>query len=127
MSGKLADNGKKLAKQGVIAQCLFAIVLIVIVLAVKPEHTIAVVLGSLTFIIPHGFFAYWTFRYSGATKKHLVVQSLSQGLKVKLMLTVVLFVIAFSQFNAAPLPLFGAYVMTMLSQALAMYRLRHLS
>lgn len=52
------------------------------------------------------------------------MQSFSQGLKIKLALTVIFFAIAFSQLNAAPFPLMGAYVLAMVSQWFAMYRLR---
>ena len=127
MPTNLADNGKKLAKKGIFAQCVSSLALIVIVLFIKPEYTVAVIFGALSFIIPHSFFAYWTFRYAGATKSKLVVQSFSQGLKVKLALTAVFFAIAFSQLNAPPFPLMGAYVLAMVSQWFAMYRLRHMS
>jgi ATP synthase protein I len=120
----LANNGQQLAKKGILAQCISSLVLTVIVLVLKPEYTIAVIFGSLSFIIPHSFFAYWSFRYAGATKNELVVQSFSQGLKIKLVLTVIFFAIAFSQLNAAPFPLMGAYVLAMVSQWFAMYRLR---
>jgi ATP synthase protein I len=120
----LADNGQKIAKKGILAQCSSSLVLVVCVLVIKSEFTVAVVFGALTFIIPHCFFAYWSFRYAGATKSELVVQSFSQGLKIKLVLTVIFFAIAFSQLNAAPFPLLGAYVLAMVSQWFAMYRLR---
>lgn len=124
MPANLAENGKNLAKKGILAQCISSLVLIVIVFLIQPGYTIAVIIGALSFIIPHSFFAYWSFRYAGATKSKLVVQSFSQGLKIKLALTVVFFAIAFSQFNAPPLPLMGAYVVAMVSQWLAMYHLR---
>jgi ATP synthase protein I len=127
MPTNLADNGKKLAKKGIFAQCVSSLALIVIVLFIKPEYTVAVIFGALSFIIPHSFFAYWTFRYAGATKSKLVVQSFSQGLKIKLALTAVFFAIAFSQLNAPPFPLMGAYVLAMVSQWFAMYRLRQMS
>jgi ATP synthase protein I len=120
----LANNGQQLAKKGILAQCISSLVLIVAVLVMKPEYTVAVIFGSLSFIIPHSFFAYWSFRYAGATKSKLVVQSFSQGLKIKLVLTVIFFAIAFSQLNAPPFPLMGAYVLAMVSQWFAMYRLR---
>jgi ATP synthase protein I len=116
----LAFNGKRLAKKGIFAQCISSLILIVIVFLTKTEYTEAVAIGSIAFIIPHSFFAYWTFRYAGATKNKIVAQSFSQGLKVKLALTTVFFAIAFSQLNAAPFPLFGAYVVAMLSQWFAM-------
>jgi ATP synthase protein I len=127
MPTNLADNGKKLAKKGIFAQCVSSLALIVIVLFIKPEYTVAVIFGALSFIIPHSFFAYWSFRYAGATKSKLVVQSFSQGMKIKLALTAIFFAIAFSQLNAPPFPLMGAYVLAMVSQWFAMYRLRRMS
>ena len=116
----LADKGRQLANKGIFTQFITSLVLIVIVFFVKPDDTVAVVIGSITFIIPHSVFAYWTFRYAGATKNRIVAQSFNQGLKIKLVLTTVLFAIAFSQLNAAPFPLVGAYVVAMLSQWFAM-------
>jgi ATP synthase protein I len=124
MPVNLANNGQQLAKKGILAQCISSLVLTVIVLVIKSEYAVAVIFGALSFIIPHSFFAYWSFRYAGATKNKLVVQSFSQGLKIKLVLTVIFFAIAFSQLNAAPFPLMGAYVLAMVSQWFAMYRLR---
>ncbi|GBL06141.1 ATP synthase subunit I [Glaciecola sp. KUL10] len=127
MSSDLAFKGRQLAKKGVYVQLLTSLILIVIVSLINAEYTIAVTFGCLSFLLPHGFFAYWSFRYAGATKKKLVVQSFNQGLKVKLMLTIILFVIAFSQFNAHPLPLIGAYVIITVSQWAAMFHLRQMS
>mgnify|MGYP000067510604 FL=1 len=123
----LADNGKRLAKKGIFAQCISSLVLVVIVLILKPEYTVATVFGALSYIIPHSFFAYWSFRYAGATKSKLVVQSFSQGLKIKLALTAIFFAIAFSQLDAPPFPLMGAYAVAMVSQWFAMYRLSQMS
>lgn len=123
----LADEGQQLAKKGIFAQLIASLVLIVIVFFVKPEHTLAIFIGSITFIIPNSFFAYWIFRYAGATKSKIVAQSFNQGLKIKLVLTTLFFVIAFFHLNAAPFPLFGAYVIAMLSQWFAMVLLSRTS
>lgn len=120
MPTDLAKDGKRLASKGILVQCISSLVLLVIVLLAKPEYTAAILLGALTFIIPHSFFAYWSFRYAGATKNHLVAQSFNQGLKVKLALSIILFAFAFSLVTAPPLVFFGAYAIAMLSQALAM-------
>jgi len=127
MPVNLADKGKLLAKKGILAQCMSSLLLLVVVLFIKPEHTLAVICGALTFIIPNSFYAYWIFRYAGATKNKIVAQSFSQGLKIKLVLTTVFFAIAFSQFSAAPFPLFGAYAVAMLSQWFAMVLLSRTS
>lgn len=123
----LADNGTKLAIKGIYTQCISSLILVVIVLVIKPEYTVATIFGALTFIIPHSFFAYWSFRYAGATKSKLVVQSFSQGVKIKLALTAIFFAIAFSQLDAQPFPLLGSYAIAMVSQWFAMYRLSRMS
>mgnify|MGYP001942575475 CR=1 FL=1 len=124
MSSDLASQGRQLAKKGVYVQLLVSLILIVVIFIIQKDYTTAVVIGCLSFIVPHGFFAYWYFRYAGATKTNLVVQSFNQGIKVKLMLTVMIFMIAFSQFNTHPLPLLGAYSIIMMSQWVAMYCIR---
>jgi ATP synthase protein I len=116
----LAEKGQRLAKGGVIIQLIVSLALVVIIFLVKPVHTVAVVVGSITFIIPHSLSAYLIFRYAGATKNKIVVQSFNQALKVKLTLTILFFAFTFSQLDAAPFPLFGAYVVAMLSQWFAM-------
>lgn len=119
----LAENGKQLAKKGILAQCILSLVLLVAVLIIQPEYTIAVLLGALSYIIPHSFLAYWSFRYAGATKNKLVVQSFSQGLRIKLALTVIFFAVGFFYFNTHPFPLLGAYATAMVCQSTTMFYL----
>lgn len=121
MQNGLATAGKKLAIKGVIVQLIITFLLTIIVALAQFTYVNEVLLGCLSFLVPHSIFAYWVFRYAGATKNELVAQSFNQGMKLKLFLTVIIFVIAFSQFNAHPLPFLGAYVITMVSQWLAMY------
>lgn len=120
MHENLAHKGRHLAKQGILFQCASSCLMAAIILLLKPEYTVAVIFGAISFIIPHSVFAYWSFRYAGATKNRIVAQSFSQGLKLKLALTTVFFAIAFSLLNAPPFPFIGAYVIAMLSQWFAM-------
>jgi len=120
MHSDLAKSGKKLAKKGLLTQCVSSLLLIVIALLLKPEHTFTVILGAVSFIVPHSFFAYWSFRYAGATKNNLVAQSFNQGMKVRFALSVIFFAVSFSLFEAPAIIFFGAYVTVMVSQALAM-------
>lgn len=120
----LATQGRLLARKGIYVQVIVSFILCVSVSLMQAEHTIAVIMGCLSFLVPHIIFAYWVFRYAGATNNHLVAQSLSQGMKIKLILTSILFIVAFSQLNVHPLPLLGAYATVMVSQWLAMLRLK---
>jgi ATP synthase protein I len=122
MKADLALPGKKLAAKGIIVQLIVGLIMILLSVFVLSDGWVSVTLGVITFLIPHSIFAYWVFRYAGATKNHIVAQSLNQGMKLKLILTILIFVISFSVFNAQLLPLIGAYVITMVSQWTAIYR-----
>jgi ATP synthase protein I len=117
----LANTGRNLAIKGILFQIIMTGILLIFVALVQVEYLVAVLAGCLSFIIPHSVFAFWVFRYAGATKNQLVAQSFSQGMKIKLLLTSIFFVIAFSKFNVHPLPLLGAYAIIMASQWFAMY------
>ncbi len=117
----VAAPGKQLAKAGILVQLVVMTIMIVFIAVTFSEYLIAVALGSLSYVIPHSIFSYWVFRYAGATKNQLVAQSFSQGMKIKLILTSLLFVVAFSVFHVHPLFLLGSYATTMVSQWLAMY------
>lgn len=124
MQYDLARTGRVLALKGIVVQAFTSLLLCSIVLFLDTNTLVAVVFGCISFVVPHSIFAYWVFRYAGATKNSLVAQSLSQGMKIKLILTSVLFIVAFSQFHAHPLPLLGAYATIMVSQWLAMFVLK---
>ncbi|MFC3122044.1 ATP synthase subunit I [Agaribacter flavus] len=121
MQSDLAANGKNLAIKGLAVQFALGFTLIIICALFWPEHVSSVALGVISFVLPHSIFAYWIFRYAGASKNQLVVRSLSQGMKIKLALTSIIFTVAFSTFSAHPLFLLGAYAMITLSQWLAMF------
>lgn len=120
MQNSVGALGRKIALKGVVVQLFVSFLLIVIVSFLHYSKTIDVILGCIAFLVPHSIFAYWVFRYSGATKNNLVAQSFSQGMKIKLFLTSIIFVVAFAYFSVHPIAFLGAYVTTMLSQWLAM-------
>ena len=125
MQNGLATAGKVIAIKGIIVQIIMTLLVLLTVALVRSDYVIMVLIGCLSFLIPHSIFAFWVFRHAGGTKNEVVVQSFSQGMKIKLFLTVLFFIIAFSQLNAHPLPLLGAYVIIMVSQWLAMYKIKH--
>lgn len=127
MRADLASRGKKLAFAGIKIQFFVGVVIVANTAMFYPHYWVAACLGVITFLLPHSIFSYWVFRYAGATKNRIVAQSFNQGMKIKLVVSILLFVIAFSQFNAHPFPLFGAYVITMASQWAAMLYLSRMS
>lgn len=123
MQNGLTTIGRKIAFKGIVVQLIVSFFLIITVALVQLEYITDVIFGCLSFVVPHSIFAYWVFRYAGATKNEIVAQSFSQGMKLKLILTSVVFVIAFTKFNVHPLPLLGAYAVIMVSQWITMYQL----
>lgn len=121
MTTDLAAPGKRLARQGIIIQIIVGSVITVLSALYEPRVALSTVLGVIAFLVPHSFFAYWVFRYAGATKNTIIAQSMNQGMKLKLILTFFIFVIAFSQLHAQPAFLLAAYAITMVTQWAAMF------
>ena len=122
MTNKLAKRGLDLAKKGLLFQAVTALFVTIIAGAAGGSHSaMSAAAGALTSILPNIAFAAFAFRYAGASKNQLVARSFSQGSKLKLALTIILFVIAFKGLNAAPLEIFMAFVITTASHGLAMF------
>jgi ATP synthase protein I len=120
MASDLAAPGKKLAKKGLWVQALTGTILVLLSALISSDFAKSSAFGVAAFLIPHSIFSYWVFRYAGATKNRIVAQSFNQGMKLKLIITALIFVFAFSLFNAHPLFVLGAYAITLLSQWMAM-------
>lgn len=122
MRNNLAAPGRELARNALISQCIAALLIVFIIATTSSVEVLkSVALGATISIIPACVFALFAFRFAGASKNHLVNKSFSQGAKMKLVLTTILFVVAFAGFHAQPVWLFAAYVATTASHALALF------
>ncbi len=121
MSAKLTTPGRVLAFKGIVVQLIVSLALLIVAVFFWPTYVISVIIGVMAFVIPHSFFAYWLFRYAGATKNELVARSLSQGMKIKMALTSIFFIIAFALLAVDPLFMLSAYAIIMVSQWTAMF------
>lgn len=122
MTNKLAKRGLDLAKKGLLIQAVTALFVTAFAAAAGGSHSaMSAAAGALISILPNSVFMAFAFRYAGASKNDLVARSFSQGSKLKLALTIILFVIAFKGLNAAPLEIFMAFVITTASHGLAMF------
>lgn len=122
MTNKLAKRGITLAKKGLLFQIVTATVMVAFAAHIGGAiSAISAVTGALISILPKTVFTAFAFRYAGASKNELVARSFSQGSKMKLALTIILFVIAFRFLHVMPLVLFMAFVITTVSHALAMF------
>lgn len=123
MSRDLVGQGKKIAKKGLFFQGVTALILILAGVVFSNAHTaLSLACGAVISILPTLIFAGFAFRYAGARQSNLVARSFSQGAKIKLALTMILFVVAFMGLQASPLPVIIGYVITTVSYWLALFR-----
>jgi ATP synthase protein I len=69
--------------------------------------------GGVIAIIPNSIFAYKAFKYAGAKSSKLVVESFFSGVKIKMIVTVLLFALVFKTLFILPLPFFGMFCLIM--------------
>jgi ATP synthase protein I len=69
--------------------------------------------AGLVTIIPNSVFALKAFKYAGAKSSKLVVESFFSGVKLKMVLTALLFVLAFKFFVLLPIPFFSMFCLIM--------------
>lgn len=117
-SNPLVKPGRKLAKK----QIGFSFIIVVLFTIVTyffwgDAHAVSVLTGGVIAIIPNVILAYKAFKYAGAQSSKLVVQSLFSGVKIKMIVTVILFSVAFKLLTTlglfVPLPFFGIFCLIM--------------
>lgn len=117
MLSVLAKPGIEIAKKMLVLQFLVAIFCTLMAwLFISDVDAISALLGGVTVILPNLLFITYAFRYAGARQIQLVYKSFQRGSKLKLALTIVLFLLIFRWPNVQAMPLFGTFVLTMLSQ-----------
>jgi ATP synthase protein I len=73
----------------------------------------SVLAGGAIGILPNYIFALKAFKYAGATASKLVVESFFSGVKLKMLVTAVLFALAFKFLAIFPIAFFTSYCMVM--------------
>ncbi|WP_242698842.1 ATP synthase subunit I [Alteromonas sp. 5E99-2] len=115
MTGKLKSIaiGKKIAKKGFVFQLVCSALLVAIAtLFCTINIGLAVGYGAVISLLPNAVFSLFAFRYSGAQQAQAVARSFNQGSKIKLAITISLFVVAFAGLNLSPAPVFIGFIAT---------------
>lgn len=110
----LVKNGRKLAY----IQIGIALITVIICAAVTylfwgVDHAKSAIFGGLIAIIPNMYFAHKAFKYAGARSSKKVLESFYGGEKMKMVLTAVLFALAFKFLVIEPVPFFGIFCLIM--------------
>ena len=114
MTNKLARPGRKFALQQIaLITCIviFSSLCIYFVWGYEPAKSAA--LGGFIGILPNILFAYKAFKFAGARASKKVVESLFSGVKQKMILTALLFALAFKFVVLIPLAFFGMFCLVM--------------
>jgi len=77
------------------------------------SYAISALAGGSIGIIPNVIFAYKAFRFAGAKSSKLVVESFFSGVKLKMVVTALLFSLAFKFLTILPLPFFSMFCLVM--------------
>ncbi|WP_026376051.1 ATP synthase subunit I [Aestuariibacter salexigens] len=126
MKNALAENGRILARKVLLWQAAFGVLgTLVVVLTEGTAVTVSAISGVIISVFPNLVFAHFAFRYAGASQNQMVAKSFGQGAKLKLFLTIILFVVAFKGLNVQAIPLFVTFAITTVAQWAAMLRYRH--
>jgi len=114
MNNKLTRVGRKLALQ----QNAFAIVAVLICSLITYFcwgllHAKSTLAAGVVTIVPNIVFALKAFKYAGAKSSKLVVESFFSGVKLKMVLTALLFALAFKFLVLLPIPFFSMFCLVM--------------
>ncbi|MBL4941213.1 MAG: ATP synthase subunit I [Colwellia sp.] len=126
MNNKLTSAGRKLALQ----QNAFALVVVLLCSLVTYFywgllHAQSTLVAGVVAIIPNIFFALKAFKYAGAKSSKLVVESFFSGVKLKMVLTALLFALAFKFLVLLPIPFFAMFSLVMVLPLLTPFIYKH--
>lgn len=114
MKNKLADAGRKLAwQQNALAISVVLLCSLVSYFIWGFVYVQSILAAGVVAIIPNIVFAFKAFKYAGAKSSKLVVESFFSGVKLKMVLTALLFVLAFKFLVLLPIPFFSMFCLIM--------------
>jgi ATP synthase protein I len=114
MINRLTITGRKLAwQQNILAISIVLVCSLVSYFIWGLEYAKSILAAGIVTIIPNIVFALKAFKYAGAKSSKLVVESFFSGVKLKMVLTAFLFVLAFKILVLLPIPFFSMFCLIM--------------
>ena len=113
---QLVKPGRKLSQRQLIFASLVTLVsTLIIFLSWGLSHAQSALVGGCIGIIPNFVFALYAFKYAGASASKQVFNSFTKGAKVKMLLTALLFGLAFKYLTLTMVPFFTIYILAVAS------------
>ncbi len=114
MINKLTDQGRQFAfKHNMLTASVVVVISLVIYLVFGFANAKSALVGGLVALVPNIVFAYKAFQYAGAQSSKKVVESFFSGVKLKMVLTALLFALTFKFIVLLPLPFFALFCLVM--------------
>lgn len=122
MNNKLTSAGRKLAlKQNALAILIVLFCSLITYFFWGLQHAKSTLVAGAVSIIPNIVFALKAFKYAGAKSSKLVVESFFSGVKLKMVLTALLFALAFKFLVLLPIPFFIMFSLVMVVPLLSAF------
>ncbi len=107
---ELAKPGRQFAFKQILIAIIIALTCSVVTYFIWGlSYAQSAIAGGVVIIIPNFVFAHKAFRYAGARSSQKVMASFNSGAKIKLVLTAVLFTLAFKFLVIEPVPFFTSF------------------
>jgi ATP synthase protein I len=119
MAGSLVKRVRRVAFKVIGIQLIVVVAISLIALAIDFKTGYSVFVGGMVCVIPASYFAFKAFSVAGAQRAREVVKAFYLGEVIKLLLTVVLFIVAFKLLQVSPAPMLMGYFMTLVANWLA--------
>jgi len=114
MNNKLTHVGRELAfKQNALSIVVVLFGSLITYLYWGLAYAQSTLVAGVVTIIPNIVFALKAFKYAGAKSSKLVVESFFSGVKLKMVLTALLFALAFKFLVLLPIPFFSMFCLVM--------------
>ncbi|MCW8834692.1 MAG: ATP synthase subunit I [Colwellia sp.] len=126
MTNKLTIAGRKLAwRQNILSIVVVLFCSLVTYFIWGLAHAQSTLVAGVVTIIPNIVFAHKAFKYAGAKSSKLVVDSFFSGVKLKMVLTALLFALAFKFLVLLPIPFFSMFCLVMVLPLLRPFIWKH--
>lgn len=125
MTNKLTLAGRNLAwQQNILAISVVLLCSLVTYFIWGLAHAQSTLAAGVVTIVPNIVFALKAFKYAGAKSSKLVIESFFSGVKLKMVLTALLFALAFKFLVLLPIPFFVMFCIVMIIPLIAPFFLK---
>ena len=120
MNSRLAEPHRKAALKLIATQAVLVLIIsLTILVGWGSAAAVSALIGGATAVIPSFVFAFYAFRFVGASKAKMVTSSFYRGQALKLLTTFVLFVIAFKYLDVIIAPMMVTFIIALMTHWLA--------